>query len=124
MINFDGTDFRLSTRHLRLHLRALSRPFNLHPKTIEIPFVTRNSRSSATFTNDPDEYAFPFQTINLKPADRMSAAARIDEVGQILAAALSRIQGRQSSTLSANIQENSIDILALKSGVHRRNRRN
>jgi hypothetical protein len=54
----------------------------------------------------------------------MSASDRLDEVGQILAAALSRIQSRQSSTLSANIQENSIDILALKSGVHRRKRRN
>ena len=59
-----------------------------------------------------------------KNSDCLSASDRLDEVGQILAAALSRIQGRQSSTLSANIQENSIDILALKSGVHRRNRRN
>ena len=59
-----------------------------------------------------------------KNSDRMSASDRLDEVGQILAAALSRIQGRQSSTLSANIQENSIDILALKSGVHHRKRRN
>ena len=64
------------------------------------------------------------QPINWKPADRMSASARIDEVGRLLAAGLSRIQRQQSSSLSAPVEESFVDILALKSGVRRRKRRN
>ena len=62
--------------------------------------------------------------INLKPADRMSAAARIDEVGQILAAGLTRVLAQKSSSLSALIQDSSLDFSPLKSGAHRRKLRN
>ena len=59
-----------------------------------------------------------------KEASTNLVPIQIDEVGQILAAGLSRIQRQQSRSLSAPTRESCVDILALKSGVRRRKRRN
>jgi len=55
----------------------------------------------------------------LLPA-RLSADERLDELAQILAAGLKRIQPEQSSSLSAPGEDSSFDILALKRRVGRR----
>ena len=52
--------------------------------------------------------------------DRMSADQRLSEVGQILAAAVRRVLAEQSSSLSAEGRESSLDILALKRRARRR----
>ena len=44
----------------------------------------------------------------LKP-DRMTAEERLDEVAEILAAGLMRLMSRQSSPLSADLGESSLD---------------
>ena len=51
----------------------------------------------------------------LKP-DLMSAAERLDEVAEILAAGLQRLLARQSSTLPADFGESSLDCAAGQSG--------
>ena len=51
---------------------------------------------------------------------RLSAGERLDELAQILAAGLKRIQPEQSSSLSAPGEDSSFDILALKRRVGRR----
>tara|TARA_B100001057_G_C22242205_1_gene716209 strand:- start:54 stop:278 length:225 start_codon:yes stop_codon:yes gene_type:complete len=51
---------------------------------------------------------------------RLSADERLDELAQILAAGLKRIQPEQSSSLSAPGEDSSFDILALKRRVGRR----
>lgn len=51
---------------------------------------------------------------------RLSADERLDELAFILAAGLRRILPEQSSSLSANERESSLDILALKRRVGRR----
>jgi hypothetical protein len=51
----------------------------------------------------------------LKP-DRMTAEERLDEVAEILAAGLMRLMSRQSSPLSANFGESSLDCPGEQSG--------
>ena len=53
-----------------------------------------------------------------------SADERLTELAQILASGVRRILAAQSSSLSAPTRESCVDILALKSGVRRRKRRN
>ena len=52
--------------------------------------------------------------------ERMTADERLAELGRILAAGLRRVLLEQSSSLSANERESSLDILALKRRVGRR----
>jgi len=52
--------------------------------------------------------------------ERMTADERLAELGRILAAGLRRVMPEQSSSLSANERECSLDILALKRRVGRR----
>jgi hypothetical protein len=47
---------------------------------------------------------------------RMTPAERLAELGRILAAGLIRMKARQSSGLSADCGESSVDLLRLKSG--------
>ena len=49
-------------------------------------------------------------------ADEMTPAARLSEVAEILAAGLSRLKARQSSALSADFGESSLDCPAAQSG--------
>ena len=58
----------------------------------------------------------------LDPA-RMSATERIGELGRILAAGLIRMKSQQSSPLSADSGESSVDYAAPKSGHATRNSR-
>ena len=51
----------------------------------------------------------------LKP-DLMSPAERLDEVAEILAAGLTRLMSRQSTSLSADFGESSLDCPANQSG--------
>jgi hypothetical protein len=48
--------------------------------------------------------------------NRMTPAERLAELGRILAAGLIRMKARQSSPLSADRREGSVDISRLKSG--------
>lgn len=59
----------------------------------------------------------------LKSPDRMTAAQRLDEVAQILAAGLIRIFAAQSSSLSAAPSQRVVDFVPTKSGGHRRKTR-
>jgi hypothetical protein len=52
--------------------------------------------------------------------ERMTADERLAELGRLLAAGLRRVLLEQSSSLSANERESSLDILALKRRVGRR----
>jgi hypothetical protein len=54
--------------------------------------------------------------------DRMSADERLAEVAEILAAGLMRLLPQQSTHLSADGGDSSLDILALKSGRGRKRR--
>ena len=51
----------------------------------------------------------------LKP-DSMTAAERLDEIAEILAAGLSRLKARQSSALPADFGESSLHCAAAQSG--------
>jgi hypothetical protein len=51
---------------------------------------------------------------------RMSSAERLDEVAEILAAGLSRLLAKQSSPLSADRGESSLDYTARESGHPKR----
>ena len=51
----------------------------------------------------------------LKP-DLMTAADRLDEIAEILAAGLMRLRGRQSSAQSADFGDNSVDCAGDQSG--------
>ena len=53
---------------------------------------------------------------NALRADTMTAAERLSEVAQILAAGLSRLKARQSSALPADFGESSLDCAAEQSG--------
>jgi hypothetical protein len=53
---------------------------------------------------------------NALRADTMTAAERLSEVAQILAAGLSRLRARQSSAQSADFGESSLDCAAAQSG--------
>ena len=53
---------------------------------------------------------------NALRADTMTAAERLSEVAQILAAGLSRLKARQSSALPADFGESSLDCAAAQSG--------
>ena len=55
-------------------------------------------------------------TMNPLHTSRMSAAERLDEVAEILAAGLMRLRARQSSPLSARYGESSLDCVAYQSG--------
>ena len=48
--------------------------------------------------------------------DRLTAEERLDEVAEILAAGLMRLMSRQSSPLSADLGESSLDCPAHQSG--------
>ncbi len=56
----------------------------------------------------------------LDPA-RMTPAERLAELGRILAAGLIRMKARQSSSLSADVGESSVDFRSPKSGHATRN---
>jgi hypothetical protein len=69
------------------------------------------------------EPAAPLMTNALSP-DRMTAAERLDEVAEILAAGAMRLAARKSSALSAPSGESFLDLPAHQSGHgHRKNRR-
>jgi hypothetical protein len=51
----------------------------------------------------------------LRP-NRMSAAERLEEIAEIIAAGLMRLRARQSSQLSGDDGESSLDCLAIQSG--------
>lgn len=51
--------------------------------------------------------------------DRVSAAERLDEIAEILAAGLMRLRARKSSPISADCRESSLDLPAAQS-VHAR----
>jgi hypothetical protein len=53
--------------------------------------------------------------------NRMTPAERLAELGRILAAGFIRMKARQSSPLSADRREGSVDISRLKSGHATRN---
>jgi hypothetical protein len=53
---------------------------------------------------------------NALPADRMTAAERLDEIAGIMAAGLMRLKSRQSSSLSADLGECLVDYPADQSG--------
>ena len=53
--------------------------------------------------------------------DRLTPAERLAEVGSILAAGLIRMKARQSSPLSADLAESSVDLSGAKSGHATRN---
>ena len=55
--------------------------------------------------------------------DRMTAAERLDEVADILAAGLIRLKARKSSRKSADARESSVDFTARQSGHAPVNRR-
>jgi hypothetical protein len=59
---------------------------------------------------------------NALPADRMTAAERLAEIGRILSAGLIRLRGRKSSSLSAPLGDSFVDFPAEKSGVGRQPR--
>ena len=61
-----------------------------------------------------------FSGPNPLPAECLSAQERLDEVANILASGLRRIQAQEASSLSAENRESSFDILALKRRVGRR----
>lgn len=54
--------------------------------------------------------------MNALAPDRMSAAERLAEIAEILAAGLMRLQTRQSSSLSPGSGESSLDCAAHQSG--------
>ena len=54
--------------------------------------------------------------------NEMSARQRLVEVGRLLAGGYIRMQAQKSSSLSADVGDSSLDILALKSGRGRRSR--
>ena len=60
---------------------------------------------------------------NALDPNRMTPAERLAEVGRLLAAGLIRMKARQSSTLSADRAESSVDFRAPKSGHATRNAR-
>ncbi|MEW5729608.1 MAG: hypothetical protein AB1918_17390 [Pseudomonadota bacterium] len=55
--------------------------------------------------------------------DRMTAAERLDEVAEILAAGLIRLKARKSRRLSADFGESRLDFMAPQSGHVPVNRR-
>ena len=61
---------------------------------------------------------------NWTPPERMTPSERLDELAQILSAALRRILPNQSSTLSAAAPDSLVDFSPLKSGVRRHKLRN
>ncbi len=48
--------------------------------------------------------------------DQLTATERLDEVAEILAVGLTRLRGRQSSTLSSDLGESLVDCAAHPSG--------
>jgi hypothetical protein len=53
---------------------------------------------------------------NPLPADRLSPAERLAEIAEILAAGLTRLRARQSSPLSPDRGESSLDCAGYQSG--------
>jgi len=62
---------------------------------------------------DPD---YPFAGPNPLHPDKMSAKARLAEVGRTLAAGITRINGEKSSSLFAQNGDRFVDFTPLKSG--------
>jgi hypothetical protein len=54
--------------------------------------------------------------INVEAADSLSSADRLYQIAEILAAGLVRLRARQSSTLSADHGESSLDFTGHQSG--------
>lgn len=54
--------------------------------------------------------------MNALKSDLMTAAERLDEVGEVLAAGLQRLLARQSSAQTADFRERSLDCVAVQSG--------
>jgi len=65
-----------------------------------------------------------FSSHNWKSPERMTAAERLEELAQILAAGLIRMFAEQSSPLSAQQSQIVVDFSAPKSGVRSRKLRN
>ena len=65
-----------------------------------------------------------FPAPNSKPPERMTTSERIDELALILSAGLRRILPKQSSNLSSETRDSSVDFSPRKSGVRRRKLRN
>ena len=63
----------------------------------------------------------PVSGPNSFPPNRMSPAERVAEIGRILAAGLIRMKARQSSPLSADRGESTVDLSGAKSGHATRN---
>jgi hypothetical protein len=58
----------------------------------------------------------PYLAGSRVPVATLSASERLDEVAEILAAGLSRLRSRQSSALSADVGESSLDCADDQSG--------
>lgn len=64
----------------------------------------------------PPDTDYPFAGPNPLHPDKMSAKARIAEVGRILAAGITRMNAEKSSSLSARNGDRFVDFTPLKSG--------
>ena len=69
-----------------------------------------------------DEQETPISGPNPLCPERMSAQARLAEIGRILAAGVMRLNAAQSSGLSAETGDNFVDFLPRKSGGRRAKR--
>jgi len=68
----------------------------------------------------PPDTDYPFAGPNPLHPDKMSAKARLAEVGRILAAGITRMNGAKSSSLSAQNGDRFVDFTPLKSGDERK----
>ena len=64
------------------------------------------------------------QSINRDSFEQMGRDERLEELAQLLCAALKRILTEQSSPLSASTKDSLVDFSPLKSGIARRKLRN
>jgi hypothetical protein len=69
-----------------------------------------------------DERETPISGPNPLCPEQMSAAARLSEIGRILAAGVVRLNAAQSSGLSAENRDSSVDFSLRKSGGRRAKR--
>ena len=69
-----------------------------------------------------DEHETPISGPNPLCPERMSAQARLAEIGRILAAGVMRLNAAQSSGLSAETGDSFVDFLPRKSGGRRAKR--
>lgn len=69
-----------------------------------------------------DDLSTPVSGPNPLCPDKMSARARLEEIGRILAAGVIRLNAEQSSSLSADIGDSFVDFSPRKSGGRRAKR--